>query len=597
MALFKKENKKIEQEKLFEKEVTGAKDIVAPPAIEINQNYVRIEEKFSKTYFVFSYPRYLTMGWLAPIINMDAPFDLSFFFHPIETGTILRQLRKSVTEVQSEIIERQEKGLIRDPALETAYQDLEDLRDKLQTAQEKMFKFGLYITIYADNKKDLEIIETNLRSVLESRLVYIKPALLQQKEGLLSCFPYGMDLLQIHNTLNTGPLSSLFPFISFDLSSNEGILFGINKHNSSLILFDRFSLENANMVIFAKSGSGKSYAIKLELLRSLMLGIDCIVIDPENEYKPLVDAVGGSFFKISLSSESHINPFDLPEPREDETPEDVLRSSIVNLVGLMRIMLGGMTPEEDAIMDRAIMETYAAKDITPYSDPKKWKENIPILSDLESVLETMQGAESLVERLRKYTKGTFSSFFNSPSNISMDKSLVIFGIRDMEDDLRPIAMFIVMRYIWNSIRVSLKKRILVVDEAWWMMKEADGASFLYGICKRARKYWLGVTTITQDVSDFISSEYGKPIITNSSLQLLLKQSPAAIDLVQKTFNLTDQEKYLLLESPVGEGIFFAGQKHVAISIVASYTEDQIITTSPEEIIKIREAKKYSQENV
>jgi type IV secretory pathway VirB4 component len=596
MALFNKDNK-IRGEKLFEKEITGAKDIIASPAIEVNQNYVRIEEKFTKTYFVFSYPRYLTMGWLAPIINMDVPFDLSFFFHPIETGTILRQLRKSVTEVQSEIIERQEKGLIRDPALETAYQDLEDLRDKLQTAQEKMFKFGLYITIYADNKKDLEIVETTLRSILESRLIYIKPALLQQKEGLLSCFPYGMDLLQVHNTLNTGPLSSLFPFISFDLSSNEGILFGVNKHNSSLILFDRFSLENANMVIFAKSGSGKSYAVKLEILRSLMLGAECIIIDPENEYKPLTDAVDGSFFKISLSSDSHINPFDLAEPREDETPEDVLRSNIINLVGLTRIMLGGMTPEEDAIMDRAIMETYAAKDITPYSDPKKWKENIPILSDLESVLDTMQGAESLVERLRKFTKGTFSSFFNNPSNISMNKPLAVFGIRDMEDELRPIAMFIVMRYIWNSIRVSLKKRILVVDEAWWMMKEADGASFLYGICKRARKYWLGVTTITQDVSDFIGSEYGKPIITNSSLQLLLKQSPAAIDLVQKTFNLTDQEKYLLLESPVGEGIFFAGQKHVAISVVASYTEDQIITTSPEEIIKIREAKQYNQQVV
>lgn len=596
MGLFNKNNK-TKTGKLFEKEITGAKDIIASPAIEINQNYIRIEEKFAKTYFVFSYPRYLTMGWLSPIINMDVPFDLSFFFHPIETGTILRQLRKSVTEVQSEIIEKQEKGLIRDPALETAYQDLEDLRDKLQTAQEKMFKFGLYITIYADSKKELETVETTLRSILESRLIYIKPALLQQKEGLLSCFPYGMDLLQVHNTLNTGPLSSLFPFISFDLSSNEGILFGINKHNSSLILFDRFSLENANMVIFAKSGSGKSYAVKLEILRSLMLGTECIIIDPENEYKPLAEAVDGSFFKISLSSDSHINPFDLPEPREDETPEDVLRSNIINLVGLTRIMLGGLTPEEDAIMDRAIMETYAAKDITPYSDPKKWKKNIPILSDLESVLDTMQGAESLVERLRKFTKGTFSAFFNNQSNVSMDRPLAVFGIRDMEDELRPIAMFIVMRYIWNAIRVSMKKRILVVDEAWWMMKETDGASFLYGICKRARKYWLGVTTITQDVSDFIGSEYGKPIITNSSLQLLLKQSPAAIDLVQKTFNLTDQEKYLLLESPVGEGIFFAGQKHVAISVVASYTEDQIITTSPEEIIKIREAKQYNQENV
>ncbi|MFA5368834.1 MAG: DUF87 domain-containing protein [Candidatus Paceibacterota bacterium] len=576
------------KKKMFETEVMDFKDIIAPASVEVGQNYVHLEEKYTKTYFVFSYPRYLSMGWLSPIINMDIPFDISFYFHPIETRDILKQLRNSVTEVQSEIIERQDKGLIRDPALETAFQDLEELRDRLQTAQEKMFKFGLYITVYVDDKKDLEQVETTLRSILESRLIYIKPALFQQKEGLISCFPYGTDLLAIHNTLNTAPLSSLFPFISFDLSSNEGILFGINNHNSSLVLFDRFSLENANMVIFAKSGSGKSYAVKLELLRSMMMGTDCVVIDPENEFKSLTTAVGGSFFKISLSSDSHINPFDLPALREGESPEDILRSNVINLVGLMRIMLGGLTPEEDAIMDRAIMETYAAKDITINSDPGKWDANVPLLSDLESVLETMQDAESLLERLRKFTKGTYGSFFNARSNINMENQLVVFGIRDMEDELRPIAMFIVMRYIWNTIRSVLKKRILVIDEAWWMMKEVDGASFLFGMCKRARKYWLGVTTITQDVSDFISSEYGKPIITNSSLQLLLKQSPASIDLVQSTFNLTDQEKYLLLETPVGEGIFFAGQKHVAISIRASYTEDQIITTNPEEVSKAKE---------
>lgn len=587
MALFggKKEDKKI-----FETEVTDFKDIIAPSSVEIAQNFVHLEEKYSKTYFVFSYPRYLNMGWLAPIINMDIPFDLSFYFHPIETGEILKQLKKSVTEVQSEIIERQEKGLVRDPSLETAFQDLEDLRDSLQTAQEKMFKFGLYITVYVDDKKNLEPVETTLRSMLESRLIYIKPALFQQKEGLISCFPYGTDLLEIHNTLNTSPLSSLFPFISFDLSSNEGILFGINKHNSSLVLFDRFSMENANMVIFAKAGAGKSYAVKLEILRSMMMGIDCIVVDPENEYSTLCDAVGGSFFKVSLGSDNHINPFDLPEVSDDETPEDILRSNVINLVGLMRIMLNGMTPEEDAIMDQALMATYAAKDITIDSDPKKWKENIPLLSDLESVLETMENAEDLTERLRKFTQGTYSSFFNAPSNIDMSRQLVVFGIRDMEDELRPIAMFIVMRYIWNTLRASLKKRILVVDEAWWMMKEADSASFLFGICKRGRKYWLGVTTITQDVTDFMNSEYGKPIVTNSSIQLLMKQSPASIDLVQSIFNLTDQEKYLLLETPVGEGIFFAGQKHVAIAIRASYTEDQIITTNPEEVTKIREAK-------
>ncbi len=574
----------------MEREVTSAIDIIAPASIEVHPNYIKLEEKLAKTYFVFSYPRYLTTGWLSPIINMDIPLDISFFFHPIETGSILKQLRKSVTEVQAEIMEREEKGLIRDPALETAYQDLEDLRGRLQTAQEKMFKFGLYITVYADDTKELEKIETTLRSTLESRLIYIKPALYQQKEGLLSTFPYGTDLLQIHNTLNTTPLSSIFPFISFDLSSNEGILYGINKHNNSLVLFDRFSMENANMVIFAKSGSGKSYAVKLEILRSLMMGTECIIIDPENEFKTLSESVDGSFFKISLSSESHINPFDLPEPREDERVEDVLRSNIINLVGLMRIMLGGLTPEEDAIMDQALSETYAAKDITPNSDPSMWAENVPIMSDLESVLETMEGADSLVERLRKFTKGTFASFFNQKSNISMNSHLVVFGIRDMEDELRPMAMFIIMRYIWNTARATLKKRLLVIDEAWWMMKTEDGASFLFGICKRARKYWLGVTTITQDVSDFMQSDYGKPIITNSSIQLLLKQSPATIDLVQQTFNLTEQEKFLLLEAPVGEGIFFAGQKHVSIRIVASYTEDQIITTSPEEIVKIKQAK-------
>jgi type IV secretory pathway VirB4 component len=390
--------------------------------------------------------------------------------------------------------------------------------------------------------------------------------------------------------MNTGPLSSVFPFTSFDLSSNEGVLYGVNRHNNSLVLFDRFSLENANMCCFGVAGSGKSYALKLDILRSLMLGVDVIVLDPENEYKTLAEAVGGSFFNISLSSPSHVNPFDLPIPREDEKPEDVLRSNIVNLVGLLRIMLGGLTPEEDAIMDQALTETYAARDITAQIDPSSWKKNVPKMEDLESVLETMEGAESLVRRIRKFTKGTFANFFNQPSNISMKKPLVVFGIRDMEDELRPMAMFTIMRYIWNSVRSELKKRILVVDEAWWLMQSEDGASFLFGVTKRARKYWLGVTTITQDVVDFMKSDYGKPIITNSALLLLMKQSPATIGTVQKAFNLTEQEKYMLLETGVGEGLFFAGKKHVAVKVMASYSEDQIVTTAPEEILRIKKAK-------
>jgi len=589
MPFFKKKTEI--PEKIFETGAIEARDIIAPSSIALSSDCLKLGEKFTKSFFIFSYPRYLTTAWFSPVINLDTPMDIGFHLHPVETGLILKQLRKKVTEVQAELAEREEKGLIRDPALETAFQDIETLRDRLQTAQERMFKLGLYLTIYGDSQKEIKETETTLRSILEARLIYIKPALYQQREGFHASSPSGLDQLQVYTPMNTEPLSSIFPFVSFDLSSNEGILYGVNRHNNSLILFDRFSLENANEVIFGKAGSGKSYAIKLEILRSLMLGVDVIVIDPENEYRFLSDAVGGSFFNISLASSNHINPFDLPTPREDEKPEDVLRSNVLNLVGLLRIMLGGLTPEEDAIIDQALTETYAAKDIVPETDPTLWRERIPLMQDFETILEGMEGGESLVRRVRKFTKGTFAQFFNQPTNISMEKPFVVFGIRDMEDELRPMAMFVIMRYIWNKVRSELKKRILVVDEAWWLMQREDGASFLFGMAKRARKYWLGVTTVTQDVNDFMKSAYGQPIITNSSLQVLMKQSPATIEVVQKIFNLTEEEKYLLLEAEVGEGIFFAGQKHVAIKTVASYTEDQIITTTPEEVLKIREAKK------
>ena len=578
--------------KIFETPEITVKDIIAPSSIILKPGLLILGEKYLKSFFIFSYPRYLATAWLSPVINLNVPMDIAIHIYPFSSEAVLKQIRKKITEVLAQIQEREEKGLIRDPKLETAYRDLEELRERLITAQEKMFKVGVYLTVYGNSEKELKDIENILRSIFESKLIYIKPASFKQKEGFHSSIPYGLDQVQVLNPMNTAPLSSIFPFVSLDLSSNEGILYGINRHNNSLILFDRFSLENANEVVFGKSGSGKSYFVKLEILRSLMQEIDVIVIDPENEYKMLADAVGGSFINISLSSPHHINPFDLPTPREDERPEDVLRSNIINLVGLMRIMLGGLTPEEDAIMDRALTEVYAAKDITPNTNPLLWKDRVPIMEDLEKVLEGMEGAESLVRRIRKFTKGTFAQFFNQRTNITMDKPLVVFGIRDMEDELRPIATFIIMRYIWNKVRSELKKRILVIDEAWWIMKEEGGASFLYGICKRGRKYWLGVTTITQDVGDFMKSTYGQPIITNSSIAILFKQSPATIDIVQKIFNLTEEEKYLLLECEVGEGIFFAGQKHVLMKVVASYTEDQIVTSSPEQIQKIKMAKGY-----
>jgi type IV secretory pathway VirB4 component len=579
------------EDQVFQEEAFDVRDIIAPPYIGVLQDHIKLGERFAKSFFVFSYPRYLNTGWFSPIIDLSTPMDISFFIHPVSSELILKKLRKKVTEVSSEILEREEKGLIRDPALQTAYQDIEKLRDNLMTAQEKMFRFGVYITIYNTSEKELKDTELTLRSIFESRLIYIKPALFKQKEGFISGCPYGMDLLGVHTPMDTAPLSTCFPFISFDLSSNEGILYGINNHNNSLVLFDRFSLENANMVVFAKSGSGKSYAIKLEILRYLMQGVDCIIIDPENEYEYLSDSVGGSFFKISLTSPNHVNPFDLPTPGPDDNPEDILRSNVINLVGLLRIMLGGLTPEEDSVLDEALTETYAVRDITPQSDPKTWQNSTPLMSDFEEILESMTGTESLVKRIKKFTKGTFSDFFNQQSNISIDKSFVVFGIRDMEDSLRPIALYIIMRYIWNIVRTKLKKRILVIDEAWWLMQSDDGASFLFGLAKRARKYWLGVTTITQNVADFMGSDYGKAIITNSSLQLLMKQSTADIDSVQKVFNLTEQEKYLLINAAVGEGLFFAGKKHVAMSIVASQTEDEIVTTNPAEIARIREEKR------
>jgi len=575
-------------QEIYDSSALELKDIIAPSALRVTPKGINLGEKVLRSFFVISYPRYLAESWFAPIINLDKVFDVAIFVEPIETAGVLRTFQKKVAEVQSQINSREAKGLVRNPMLDTAYQDLENLRDQLQQAQEKLFDVGLYVTIYANSEGELDKIESEMKSILEAKLVYVKPALFQQEQGFKTTIPIGKDDLKVYSKLNSSPLSSLFPFISFDLTSDRGILYGINRHNSSLILFDRFSLENYNSVTFAKAGAGKSFAVKLEILRSLMFDTDVLVLDPEKEYEYLSEAVGGRFFNISLNSEHHINPFELTVPGEGESFASVLRSNIINLVGLFRIMMDGLTAEEDALIDRAITETYALKDITADSN----FENVepPLMSDFELVLSGMEGGDSLAQRLSKYTRGTWAGFINRPSNIDINKKFVVFSLRDMEDELKPIAMYIVMHFIWNAIRKKLKKRLLVIDEAWWMMKSEDTASFLLSLAKRGRKYYLGLATITQDVGDFLNSPYGVPIITNSSIQILLKQSATAMDKLQKTFNLTDEEKYLLLESDVGEGIFFAGLKHVAIKIIASYTEEQIITSDPSQILKIKVAK-------
>jgi len=563
------------------------KDIIAPAGLEVNPAYLKLGDKFIKTVFVFTYPRYLNSGWFDPIINLPDLLDISIFVHPVDTAMALRNLRKKVAQIEAQILERQEKGLVRDPVLETAYQDIEMLRDQLQQAQEKLFNVGVYVTLYADSLEKLNKLEEKLNSLFESQLVYAKPAVFQQLEGFTSTLPLNTDKLLIHTSLNSGPVSSLFPFVSVDLTSNDGILYGINRHNNTLVIFDRFSLENANSVVFAKSGSGKSYACKLEILRSLMMGVDVLIIDPENEYQKLAESVGGSFFKISLTSENQINPFDIPVIPKGEDPADVFKSHILNLTGLIKLMLGMVTSEEEAILDRALIATYESRDITP---DKKDFTNLqpPLLEDFQIVLESMEGGRDLAKRLERFTKGTYAGFLNKPTNIDIKNRLIVFSVRDLEEQLRPIAMYIVLNFIWNLIRAELKKRIMVIDEAWWLMKYPDSASFLFSLAKRCRKYYLGLTTITQNVEDFLESPFGRPIITNSALQLLLKQAPTNIEAVAKTFNLSESEKQLLLEANVGEGIFFAGLNHVAIQIIASYFEDKIITTKPEELLEMQE---------
>jgi type IV secretory pathway VirB4 component len=582
----------LNKEDLYQSGLTRVLDFIAPAALGVSSSYLQIGEVYCRTIFVSVYPRILSIGWIRRIITLDLPLDISFFVHPVDTNKVLKNLRKKVTQIQSQINIENEKGLTRNPELEMAYRNVEELRDKLQEGTEKVFKFGLYVNIYAKNLNDLEKNTDVLESSLESMSIFTKKAVFRMKEGFDSCVPLCSDKLMIGTDLNTAPLATAFPFISSNVTSNEGIMYGVNKHNNSLILFDRFTMENANMVVFAKSGAGKSYAIKLEILRSMMLGVDSIIIDPEDEYRYLAEAVGGSYISVSLNSSHHINPFSLQANKEEDM-EEILRSNAADLIGLFRLMLGNISPEEETVLERAIKEVYSIRDINEQTSVDDLSsKSMPLMTDFYEILKNMQGGESLAMRVEKYTKGIYKGFLNQPSNIILKNRLVVFNIRDLEDELRPIAMYLILKYIWNEVRFNVKKRLITVDEAWWMMQHEDGAKFLFSIAKRIRKYYGGLTTITQDISDFLVSSHGKAIVSNSSIQLLMKQSKSSVDVVADTFYLTDKEKYFLMETQVGEGIFFTGNKRAAIQIIASYNEDKLITTNPAQRAEIqRESEK------
>ena len=579
----------VEIEKLYQEGTVSIKDLIAPASMEIGSRHVRVNDQYARSFFVFSYPRYLEANWLSQVVNFDASMDISIFVYPTESVDILKILRKKVAEMRSTKHINEKKGVVESVSLETALEDAQSLRVDLQRGNERFFQVGIYFTLYADTEEKLNHSANRLETLLGGQLLISHPADFRTERAFESCLPQGTDELEVLRNMNTSPLSTIFPFVSSTLSSDQGILYGVNRHNNSLVIFDRFELENANSVIFAKSGAGKSYAVKLEVLRSLMLGTDAIIIDPENEYETLCQAVGGTYTRISLSSSHRINPFDLPFPIEGsgQTTASLLKENIINLTGLMALMLGKLTPDEEGIMDKALRKTYEIKSITVDTEnPRDFE--MPIMRDLQKVLESMEGGHSLATRLERYTEGTFSGIFSEQSNVNLSSGLVCFCIRDLEEQLRPIAMYIILNYLWNRIRSKMKKRLMIIDEAWNIVQHEDSGRFLHNLVKRARKYYLGITTITQDVEDFLQSPWGKPIITNSSLQILLKQAPSAIEILKQTFNLTDGEKYLLLNSNVGQGVFFAGGQHVAIQIIASNSEHQIITTDPEELMAQRE---------
>ena len=580
-----------EIQRAFEQGTNTLRDLISPAAIEIHADYFRLGTKYGRTLYVYGYPRSLYTGWISPIINMDEVVDISMYIYPVETAVVMKNLRTKVTQLEASMNLNAEKGRVRDPELEAAITDAEELRDKLQVGMERFFRFGLYVTLWADSLDELKFVQQKIETIFGQQMIFSKVAASQQEQGMNSIAPQCTDQLQIRRNMNTGAISTSFPFTSADLTQDKGILYGINMHNNGLVIFDRFSLENANMVVFAKSGAGKSFAVKLEALRSMMVGTEVIIIDPENEYQKLADAVGGSYVRLSLNSDVRVNPFDLPKVVDAEDSNDALRANLVTLHGLFRLMLGGnqvsaggqvvpaLTAEEESDLDQALIDTYARAGIT--SDPLTHQSTPPTIAHLYDTLLHMGGSgPALAQRLRKYTTGTFAGIFSQQSNIDINNQMVVFNIRDLEDELRPVAMYIILSHIWNIVRSEKKKRMLIVDEAWILMQHEDSANFLFSLAKRARKYYLGLTTITQDVEDFMSSKMGRAIVNNSSMQLLLKQNASAVDVLSDVFKLTEEEKRRLANFPVGQGLFFAGPNHVHIQVIASETEESLITTNP-----------------
>ena len=581
--LERKKQEELDQIRAFSRGLVTIQDIIAPEAIEVDFTYQKINSTYTRTLFVVGYPASVPANWLSPLINFPHQINIAMFIYPVSSSEVLDNLKRKITEMEAEIQSDLRAGKISNINTEVKLEDAKYIREDLAKGSERFFQFGLYVTITANSKQELDRVTKAIQSSLGSLLIVSKKATLQMDEGFKTTLPMGVDKLLVTRNMDTTSLATTFPFTSSELTMETGIMYGINEHNDSLVIFDRFKMENANMVVFAKSGAGKSYTVKLEILRQLMFETEVIVLDPEQEYDELARAVGGEYINFTFGSKTKINPFDLANIYEKG--ENELGQKIISLHGLLKVMLGAMTPQQDALLDRALVAAYKAKGITP--DPSTQTNEPPLMEDLYKSLIGMEDkdANNIAARLEKYIMGSFRGIFDHASNFNITNKLTVFSVKEMEDELRPVAMYVILDFIWTRIKKDLKKRLLIIDEAWYFMQHADSASFIHSMVKRARKYYLGITTITQDVEDFLHNDYGKAIVTNSSIQFLMKQSTASIPVLAETFYLSQGEKQLLMAADVGEGIFFAGQNHVALRVVASPEEHKIITTNPEEMLK------------
>lgn len=560
------------------------KSHLAPSYREMKSSSYNISGVFARSYYASSYPSYIDFLRTRDVLSFYAKRDMSRFIYPSENSAIQAMMKRRSTQLKAEIGIARQKGITYDTDIDIEFRDVEDIRQKLATREERYFESSFYVSVYEHDEEKLREISKKLEQKISGYGIRIKPTSQRMDEAQIASLPLCIDELDIPRSMITNSIAGGFPFISGDLIESTGILYGANLHTGSLIIFDRFAhkLPNANSIILATSGAGKSFATKLEILRYLMLGIEVIVIDPENEYKALCEKVNGTYLNISINAPYHINPFDLPPKLEDVeySNGDLLRSQILNLIWLISVLIWGLDAAEEAILDKALQATYSLKEIT-FTDDDCTHKTIPTMHDLLNVLEGMEWGDLMWLKLSKYVTGTFANLFNNETNIDLNNNLTVFSIRDIEDALKTPAMYNVLNYIWTKVRAKKTPRMLVIDEAWIMMQSKVAANFLFQLVKRARKFGLWVSTITQDVEDFLKSEYGKPIVSNASLQILLRQSTSSIEALEKIFWLSEAEKQLLVAANIWEWLMIAGNQHVGVKILASPNEKKFISTDVE----------------